>query len=82
MDFRKNCLRSQHEDIADPDKRAVRGNTFTYLVVTLATVIENLRNILSFYKRQLSIKNLSPKNNQLPDSFCQSTTQPPKRRTL
>jgi hypothetical protein len=70
----RNLKRSQYEDIADPDKRAVRGNTFTYLVVALATVVENLRNILSFYKRQLSITTLSPKNNRLPGSFWQSST--------
>jgi hypothetical protein len=43
----RNLKRSQYEEIADPDKRAVRGNTFTYLVVALATVVENLRNIMS-----------------------------------
>jgi hypothetical protein len=55
----RNLKRSQYEDIADPEKRAVRGNTFTYLVMALATVVENLRNIISFYKRQLSITTLS-----------------------
>lgn len=68
----RNLKRSQYEDIADAEKRAVRGNTFTYLVVAIGTVVENLRKIVSFLKNQLSIKNLSLKNNRLPISYWQS----------
>jgi hypothetical protein len=71
----RNLKRSQYEDIADPDKRAVRGNTFTYLVVALATVIENLRQIINFYKRQLATITLTPKNNKLPETFWQGQTE-------
>ena len=68
----RNLKRSQYEDIADAEKRAVRGNTFTYLVVAIGTVVENLRKIVSFYKNQLSVRNLSPKNNRLPSSYWPS----------
>ncbi|MBC7595301.1 MAG: hypothetical protein H7288_15400, partial [Kineosporiaceae bacterium] len=62
----RSLKRSQYEDISDAEKRAVRGNTFTYLIVAIGTVVENLRKIVSFYKNQLSVRNLSPKNNRLP----------------
>ena len=68
----RNLKRSQYEDIADAEKRAVRGNTFTYLIVAIGTVVENLRKIVSFYKNQLSVRNLSPKNNRLPSSYWPS----------
>jgi hypothetical protein len=68
----RNLKRSQYEDIADAEKRAIRGNTFTYLVVAIASVVENLRMILKFYKERLQIKVLTAKNNRLPDSFWQS----------
>ena len=68
----RNLKRSQYEDIADPDKRAVRGNTFTYLVVALASVIENLRQIMSFFKRQLATVPLTAKNKHVPSTFWQS----------
>ena len=71
----RNIKRSQYEDIADPDKRAVRGNTFTYLVAALATVVENLRQIVSFYKRQLAVVTYTPKNKNLPSTFWQSDRQ-------
>lgn len=68
----RNLKRSQYEDIANPDKRAVRGNTFTYLVVALASVVENLRQMLSFYKRKLALASVTPKNRELPGTFWQS----------
>ncbi|MES2094996.1 MAG: hypothetical protein V4531_14485 [Actinomycetota bacterium] len=71
----RNLKRSQYEDIADAEKRAVRGNTFTYLVVAIGTVVENLRKIVSFYKNQLRTKTLSPKNNRLPGSYWQPADQ-------
>jgi hypothetical protein len=64
---------TQCEDIANPDNRAVRGNTFTYLVIALATVVENLRQILSFYKRKLAIDKVTAKNREIPGTFWQST---------
>jgi hypothetical protein len=77
----RNIKRSQYEDIANPDKRAVRGNTFTYLVIALATVVENLRQSLSFYKRKLALNRVTAKNRELPGTFWQSadpttTTEP------
>ena len=68
----ERARRSQYDDIADAEKRAVRGNTFSYLVIALATVVENMRKIVSFYKNQLSVRNLSPKNNRLPSSYWPS----------
>ena len=53
-------------------ERAVRGNTFTYLVVALASVVENMRQMLSFYKRKLAIKSVTAKNRELPGTFWQS----------
>jgi hypothetical protein len=52
-----------------PDKRASRGNTFTYLVVALASVVENLRQIATFYKRQLATVPLRAKNKHIPSIF-------------
>jgi hypothetical protein len=68
----RNLKRAQYEDLANPDHRAVRGNTYTYLVGALSTVVENLRQILSFYKRQLATKLLTPKNDSIPSLFWQS----------
>ncbi|MCY7287250.1 MAG: hypothetical protein LH624_03115 [Cryobacterium sp.] len=73
----RNLKRSQYEDIANPDKRAVRGNTFTYLVVALASVVENLRQMLSFYKRKLALVTVTPKNRELPGTFWQSAGPSP-----
>jgi len=67
-----NLKRPQHEDIGEPDKRAVRGNTFTYIVVALAAIVENLRQMLSFYKRKLGIKKFTSKNRERPTIFWQS----------
>ena len=55
----RNIKRSQFENLANPDNRAVRGNTFTYLIAALATMVENLRQMLSFYKRKLAIANVT-----------------------
>jgi hypothetical protein len=67
-----NLKRPQYEDIGDPEKRAVRGNTFTYIVVALAAIVENLRQMLSFYKRKLGIKKVTAKNKKRPTIFWQS----------
>jgi hypothetical protein len=68
----RNLKRGQYEDLANPDHRAVRGNTYTYLVGALSTVVENLRQILSFYKRQLATETLTPKNDSIPSLFWQT----------
>jgi hypothetical protein len=68
----RNLKRGQYEDLANPDHRAVRGNTYTYLVGALSAVVENLRQILSFYKGQLATKRLTPKNDSIPSIFWQS----------
>jgi hypothetical protein len=67
----RNLKRSQYEDMADPDSRAVRGNTFTYLVAALSTVVENLRQIKSFFKRQLATVAFTAKNKNTPSAFWQ-----------
>jgi hypothetical protein len=68
----RNAKRSQFEDLADPNKRSVHGNTFTYIVIALALVSENLRQIVSFFKRRLVLKKLTSKTTYAPDSFWQS----------
>jgi hypothetical protein len=82
----RNLKRTQFENIADPDARAVRGNTFTYIVIALAAVVENLRQIVSFYKEQLALTKVTPKNKNRPSTFwqhndenapSQDTIQPP-----
>lgn len=73
----RNLKRSQYEDIANPDKRAVRGNTFSYIVVALASVVENMRQMLSFYKRKLAISSVTAKNRELPGTFWQSAGPAP-----
>jgi len=79
-----NLKRPQYEDIGDPEKRAVRGNTFTYMIVALAAIVENLRQILSFYQRKLATKTVTAKNKRRPTIYWQSknpaTTEPPDSR--
>lgn len=59
--------------------------TDTYIVIALATVVENLREILPFVKKQLAVRTLNPKVNRLPRSFYQAPTpfedDPPLERT-
>lgn len=82
----RNLKRTQFENIADPDLRAVHGNTFTYIVVALAAVVENMRQILTFYKGELAIFTMTAKNNDIARTYWQSegpaphsdeTIQPP-----
>jgi hypothetical protein len=68
----RSLKRSQYEDIADPDNRPTRGNTFTYIVAALATVVENLRQIMSFYKDRLALNKKTPKNQFLPSTYWDS----------
>jgi len=74
--FNRNFKRGYEENIADPDSRAVRGNTFTYLVVALAAVVENLRQIIGFYKRQLAMVPHTAKNKKVPTVFWQPDIEP------
>jgi len=82
----RNLKRTQFENIADPDLRAIHGNTFTYIVVALAAVVENMRQILTFYKGELAVFTMTAKNNDIARTFWQSdgpapsddeTNQPP-----
>ena len=52
--------------------RAIRGNTFTYLVTALALVSENIRKMLSFFKELLSQKTLIVKNKKIAVVFWQA----------
>jgi hypothetical protein len=67
-----NVKRPQFEDLGEASKRAVRGNTFTYLVGALALVSENLRKMIKFFKKNLARVILTPKNERLASSFWQS----------
>ncbi|MBF0671004.1 MAG: hypothetical protein IR160_00285 [Salinibacterium sp.] len=58
----RNVKRVQHGDLQNADNRRVRGNTFTYVVATLAAVCENLRKILSFIKQHLATRAVTSKN--------------------
>jgi hypothetical protein len=82
----RNLKRTQFEIIADPDLRAIHGNTFTYIVVALAAVVENMRQILSFFKGAFAVFTMTAKNDDIARTFWQSdgpapdadeTTQPP-----
>lgn len=68
----KNVKSRQFEDIANADHRAVRGNTFTYIAYAIACVVENMRQMLSFYKRKLAVTSHSAKTTHLPEAFHQS----------
>ena len=57
---------------ADKWKRALCGNTFTYMVIALAIVVENLRKMLSYFKDELAVRTLNAKINGLPQFFCQA----------
>lgn len=83
-----NAKRSQFEDLADPNKRSARGNTFTYIVIALALVAENLRQILTFFQQRLQSKGrFGSKTRHAADAYWQSpgeiappeVTPPPRR---
>lgn len=65
----RNVKRAQHGDIANADRRHVRGNTFTYIVVAVNAVCENIRRILKFLKEQLAIRPLTSKNMNISENF-------------
>ena len=66
-----NVKRTQFEGVGDATLRAVRRNTFTYLVSAFALVSENLRSMLSFFKKELAQKNLTAKNKKIATVFWQ-----------
>ena len=82
----RNLKRTQFENIADPDLRAIHGNTFTYIVVALAAVVQNMRQSLTFYKGELAVFTMTAKNEDIAHTLWQSdgpalysdlTIQPP-----
>ena len=71
----RNLKRSQYENLANAESRAVAGNTFTYIVVAVATVVENLRKIVSFYKDHLAVRTPTPKVHRLPSIYFQAPAE-------
>jgi hypothetical protein len=69
----RNLKRGQREAIADADTRQVRGNTFTYLVVAVAAVVENLRRIISFFQERLAVRTVTSKNRDSPSTYSSAT---------
>lgn len=70
----RNYKRAQNEDLENADRRHVRGNTFTYLVASIAAVCENLRKILSFFKNCLATRPVNAKNSDVPTIYWQPET--------
>lgn len=68
----KGFKSGQFEDLASADKRAVRGNTFTYIAAVIATVSENLRRVLSFYQEHLALRRLDNKVRNVPATYRQT----------
>jgi len=82
----RNLKRTKFENIADPDLRAIHGNTFTDIMAALAAVVENMRQLLLFYKGELAVFTMTAKNDHIARTFWQSdgpaphsdeTIQPP-----
>ncbi|MEB0303856.1 MULTISPECIES: hypothetical protein [unclassified Cryobacterium] len=46
-------------------------------MIALASVVENMRQMLSFYKRKLAITAVTAKNRELPGTFWQSAGPAP-----
>lgn len=65
----RNLKRAQFDDLANPDRRHVRGNTFTYAIATSSAVMENIRKILNFLKECLAIRPHTSKNADLASTF-------------
>ena len=73
-----NVKRTQYEGIGDASLRAVRGNTFTYLISALALVTENLRTMISYFKKQLAVKPLTVQNKKAASTFWQAERHQPR----
>ncbi|MEX1077568.1 MAG: hypothetical protein WED09_00480 [Homoserinimonas sp.] len=65
----RNYKRAQNEDLQNADRRHVRGNTFTYIVASIAAVCENIRKILSFLKELLATQAVTSKNSDVPTIY-------------
>ena len=63
---------AEREDIADPDLRAIHCNTLIYIVVSLAAVLETMRQILMFYKGELAVFTMTAKNDDIARTSWQS----------
>jgi hypothetical protein len=61
----RNLKRAQFDDLANSDRRHVRGNTFTYTIATFSAVMKNIRKILNFLKERLAIRPNTSKNADL-----------------
>lgn len=67
-----NVKRAQYENLGEASLRAVRGNTFTYLVSALALVSENLRKMIGFYKEHLAMRMKTAKNQKIATIYWQA----------
>ncbi len=76
----RSIKRSQYEDLGNADNRQVRGNTFTYLISAIATMSENLRSIIDFFKDEIATKPVTSKNKNHPSIYFSSTEDGPGHR--
>jgi hypothetical protein len=76
----RSFKRSQYEDLGNADNRQVRGNTFTYLISAIATMSENLRSIIDFFKHEIATKPVTSKNKNQPSIYLSSTEEGPGYR--
>lgn len=72
----RNAKRAQHGDLANPDRRHVRGNTFTYIIITVNAVCENIRRIIKFLKVQFAITPLTSKITNVAMNFWEPEPRP------
>ena len=76
----RSIKRSQYEDLGNADNRQVRGNTFTYLISAIATMSENLRSIIDFFKNEIATKPVTSKNKNQASIYFSSTEDGPGYR--
>ena len=76
----RSIKRSQYEDLGNADNRQVRGNTFTYLISAIATMSENLRSIIDFFKEEIATKPVTSKNKNHPSIYFSSKEEGPGYR--
>jgi hypothetical protein len=76
----RSFKRSQYEDLGNADNRQVRGNTFTYLISAIATMSENMRSIIDFFKHEIATKPVTSKNKNQPSIYFSSTEEGPGYR--
>lgn len=80
----RNYKRAQFDDLQNADRRHVRGNTFTYVIASIAAVCENLRKLLTFLKEHLALRSVNAKNSGVPTIFWEpepraDDVEPPTR---